>query len=76
MGIPLRAGYFSHTPTIQKIKNTSGTGLVGYQITVHVWVVDADNPYVRMEAQYILRPDGSRQFLTNNVCKNGICLNS
>ena len=58
-----------------KIKNTSGTGLVGYQITVKVGIVDTDNPYAVLSAEYILRSDGSRQFKTNNICKNGVCLN-
>lgn len=74
IGITVSGGNMSHQTTVQKIRNTSGTGLVGYQITISLGVIDSDNPYMVMEATYILRSDGSRQFLTNNICKNGICL--
>ena len=57
-----------------KIKNTTGTGLVGYQVVITVAVIDTSNPYVGLEANYILKSDGSRQFLTNNICKYGVCL--
>lgn len=57
-----------------KIRNTSGTGLVGYQITIQANVIDLDNPYQMMSARYILRSDGTRQFLTNTICKNNVCL--
>ena len=60
----------------QKIKNTSGTGLVGYQIVITLSIIDADNPYAALTAQYILKADGKRSFIRNNVCKNNICLNS
>ena len=64
----------SHNVTRQKIKNTSGLGLVGYQLYIKVGVIDSSNPYVVMNAEYILKPDGTRQFITNNICKNNICL--
>ena len=60
----------------QKIKNTSGTGLVGYQVVITVSIIDSSNPYVSLNAQYIIRADGSRQFIKNNICKNNVCLNS
>lgn len=66
---------YDHNVDLQKIKNTSGTGLVGYQIVITVGIIDADNPYAVMRAQYVLRADGTRQFITNNICKNNICLN-
>lgn len=76
IGLTVTSTNFERDVDIQKIRNTSGTGLVGYQIVVSVGIIDADNPYVVMRAQYILRSDGSRQFTTNNICKNNICLNS
>lgn len=76
MGLTVTSTNFERNVDVQKIKNTSGTGLVGYQIVVSVGIIDSDNPYVVMRAQYILKPDGSRQFITNNICKNNICLNS
>lgn len=76
IGLTVTSTNFERDVDIQKIRNTSGTGLVGYQIVVSVGIIDADNPYVVMRAQYILRSDGSRQFITNNICKNNICLNS
>lgn len=76
IGLTVTSTNFERDVDIQKIRNTSGTGLVGYQIVVSVGIIDADNPYVVMRAEYILRSDGSRQFITNNICKNNICLNS
>ncbi len=64
----------AHEATIQKVKNTSGLGLVGYQITIKASVIDTNNPYVVMTSEYILNPDGSRKFITNNICKNNVCL--
>ncbi len=58
--------------SLAKIKNTSGTGLVGYQITIELKVLDEDNPYYVMSATYIIKPDGSRQFITNDIVKNNI----
>ena len=74
LGLRITGDNFSHNVNRQKIRNTSGTGLVGYQITISVGIVDSDNPYVVLKAEYILRSDGSRQFITNNICKNGVCL--
>ena len=74
MGLRIAGNNFSHQVDRQKIRNTSGTGLVGYQLTISVGIIDSDNPYVVMQARYILRSDGSRQFITNNICKNNVCL--
>ena len=74
MGIDVKDYDFDVDP--QKIRNTSGTGLVGYQIVIKVTIIDADSPYTSMKAEYILKSDGTRQFLMNNICKNNICLNS
>ena len=76
IGIRVTTGNIDHRVNRQKIKNSSGTGLVGYQITITTSVIDPDNPYMVLSSQYILRSDGSRQFLTNNICKNGVCLSS
>ena len=73
MGFKITDRDFSHQVARQKIRNTSGTGLVGYQITVTVSIIDTANPYVVMKARYILRSDGTRQFLENNICKNNVC---
>lgn len=74
LGINATGVNLEHRVDLQKIRNTSGTGLVGYQVVVNVGVIDPDNPYVVLRAQYIIRSDGSRQFLTNNICKYGVCL--
>lgn len=63
-----------HKVTLQNIRNTSGLGLVGYQIHIIATVIDSSNPYQAMTSEYILNPDGTRKFITNNICKNGICL--
>ena len=57
---------------LARVKNTSGTGLVGYQITIQVSVIDTDNPYMVMSAQYIIKPDGTRLMLSNNITKNNV----
>ncbi len=75
MGLSVNSDNFEWDIEQQKIKNTSGTGLVGYQITVTVGIIDKNNPYRVLEAKYILHSDGTRQFLINNICKNNICLN-
>ena len=72
MGLSVQNNYFEHKEVYANIKNTSGTGLVGVQITVTINVIDPDNPYVYMTASYIIKPDGSRQFIKNNITKNGI----
>ena len=77
LGLKVEAGNFSYDSDEQKIRNTSGTGLVGYQITISIGIVDPENPYMVMESKYILRSDGSRQFISNKVCNQfGTCLNS
>lgn len=64
--------YMEHKERYANIKNTAGTGLVGVQITMTITVIDPDNPYVAMTAEYIIKPDGSRQFIKNNIKKNGV----
>lgn len=76
MSFKITGNNFTHKVERQKIKNTSGIGLVGYQITITVSIIDTDNPYAVLTSKYILKSDGSRQFLQNNICKNGICLNN
>lgn len=76
LGISITNNNFDHQVNRIKVKNTTGTGLVGYQITITTSVVDPDNPYRVLSSKYILRSDGSREFITNNICKNGICLSS
>ena len=73
MGFKLNNDNFEYrTISTLKVKNTSGTGLVGYQITMQVSIIDEDNPTYVMSAKYIIKPDGSRQFITNNISKNNI----
>lgn len=64
--------YMEHKEKYVNVKNTAGTGLVGVQITMTLTVVDPENPYVAMTAEYIIKPDGSRQFIRSNIQKNGI----
>ncbi len=54
------------------VKNTSGLGLVGYQIVINLEVLDQQNPYYVMKAEYVLRADGSRIIRESNIAKNGI----
>ncbi len=75
MGLSTQENYFKHKETYTNVKNTSGTGLVGVQITVSITVIDPDNPYIHMTSEYIIKPDGSRQFISNNVKKNNVTLN-
>ena len=72
MGLSTQANYFEHKERYSNIKNTAGTGLVGIQITMTITVIDPSNPYVAMTAEYIIKPDGSRQFIKNNINKNGV----
>ena len=58
--------------TYVNVKNKAGTGIVGKQITITINVIDQDNPYIYMTAEYIIKPDGSRQFIKNNIQKNNI----
>lgn len=76
LGITITNNNFEHKVSLLKVKNTTGTGLVGYQIKITSSVVDPDNPYKVLSSTYILRSDGSREFMTNNICKNGICLSA
>lgn len=48
-----------------KVRNNAGTGVVGYQITVSVEVVDGNNK--RMSATYIINSNGTRKFLSNTI---------
>jgi len=74
MGFSIQPNYFEHKESYAYVKNTSGLGLVGVQITMTVNVIDPENPYVYMTAQYIIKPDGSRQFIKNNIKKNNVTL--
>lgn len=75
MGFSMTSDYFEYSSLYVNVKNNAGTGLVGYQITVKVGVIDPDNPYLYMSAEYIIKPDGSRQFIKNNITKNNIKFN-
>lgn len=70
MGFSVTSNYFEHKENYINIKNNAGTGIVGIQITFTVNVIDQSNPYVYMTAEYIIKPDGSRQFIKNNIKKN------
>ena len=35
-------------------------------------VIDPENPYVAMSAEYIIKPDGSRHFIKNTIKKNQV----
>lgn len=74
MGFKINAGYFSQKYTYINVKNNAGTGLVGYQITSRVTVIDPDSTYKSLTAEYIIKPDGSRQFISNNISRNGVSL--
>jgi len=74
MGLSIQSNYFDHNERYSYIRNSSGTGLVGVQITVKIVVIDPDMPYIAMEAEYKIKPDGSREFITNKVQKNGVSL--
>ena len=66
------SGSIVHKITRVKVKNNSGLGLVGYQIVINLEVIDKDNPYMVMKAEYVLKPDGTRIMRSNNIAKNGI----
>jgi len=70
MGFNLNNDNFHYKLIPYKIKNTAGTGLVGYQLTVEITVRDTKF----MSASYIIKSDGSRKFLTNNIVKNNVSL--
>ncbi len=72
MGLSIQPNYFDHKERYTYVKNTVGTGLVGVQITMTITVIDPQNPYTAMTAEYIIKPDGSRQFIKNNIKKNGV----
>lgn len=74
MGFKINKDYFEQKYTFIKVKNKAGTGLIGYQIVSKVRVIDPDNPYIYMTAEYIIKPDGSRKYTINNITKNGIKL--
>lgn len=74
MGFVQSEGYFSYKLNTIKVKNNAGTGLVGYQFTVSVTVIDP-NTGKYMSASYVIQPNGSRKFITNNISKNGMTLN-
>lgn len=56
-----------HSEKYVSIKNTADTGLVGIQITMTITVIDSANPYVVMTAEYIIKSDGSRQMIRNDI---------
>ena len=64
--------YIEHKEKYSNVKNTAGTGLVGIQITMILTVIDPENPYVAMSAEYIIKPDGSRHFIKNTIKKNQV----
>ncbi len=72
MGIKFSNQDFRHKITRMPVKNKSGLGLVGYQIVINIEVLDQDNPYFVMTAEYVLNPNGSRVMRSNNINKNGI----
>lgn len=74
LGIKYSAGNFSYKADYYKIKNNAGTGLVGYRITITVSVIDNDNPYIVLTSKYVIKPDGTRDFISNKICKNNMCL--
>lgn len=55
----------SYHANYYKVRNNSGTGVVGYQITISIEAVDKNNN--KMSASYIIKSDGSRQFLNNSI---------
>lgn len=63
---------FKHQVSRIAVRNTSGLGLVGYQIVINIELIDADNPYFVMSAEYVLKPDGSRVIRKSNIAKNGV----
>lgn len=73
MGFSIASDGFDYRLSTVKVKNNAGTGLVGYQFTVTVKVVDPGSR-VLMSATYIIKSDGSRQFSTNTIEKNGVKL--
>ncbi len=60
---------FKYSASSITIKNNANTGLIGYQITAKWTVVDG---YTTMSCEYIIKPDGSRKFLSNSIKKNGV----
>lgn len=73
LGFQLVSGNFSYKTSYVNVKNNSGNGLVGYQITVYVSVKSVDN-LSWLSAEYIIKSDGSRKFLSNNICSSSGCL--
>ncbi|MCM1053281.1 MAG: InlB B-repeat-containing protein [Ruminococcus sp.] len=71
MGFNISSG-FNYKANYVSVKNNAGTGLVGYQITVFVSVTEN---FQYMSAEYTIKPDGTRQFIKNNITKNGLNLN-
>lgn len=57
--------HFAYKQSYLNVKNNSGTGLVGIQITITINLVDA-NGNLKV-SQYIIKPDGSRQFSKNEI---------
>lgn len=69
----LKVNNNSYNASHYTIRNTAGTGIVGYQITISINATDPDTLKV-LQAKYIIKSNGTRQFITNSMCKNGKCL--
>ena len=69
MGFNLSPSTFTYKSSYVSIKNNAGTGLVGYQITIYASVIENGK---LLNAEYIIKPDGSRQMINNNITKNGV----
>lgn len=72
MGFTINSATFDYNVKYDRIKNNAGTGLVGYQITFNVSIIDLDR---KMLASYIINPNGSRKIISSNIQKNGMSLN-
>lgn len=73
LGFQMLSDTFSYKTSYINVKNNSGNGLVGYQITVYVKVKSVDGSSW-LSAEYIINSDGSRKFLNNNICSSSGCL--
>lgn len=62
-----------YNPSAIKIRNTAGTGVVGLQVSVTIRVKMVGEPAL-VTAEYIINANGTRKFLMNNVCANGVCI--
>ena len=67
LGYKVSGNSFSFNSSTIKVKNTAGTGLVGYQITIYVEVLDKNNSHLIRKATYILNSNGTRKFSLNQI---------